>query len=147
MTEAVLTFEIHGEPVGKGRPIAGRSFGAGKHITMRTPAKTASYEAQVKWFAAQAMAGKPLLEGPLWMHIAAFFQLPKSATKKLRAAIADGTDAGYVTKSPDASNIAKSVEDGMNGIVYHDDAQLSDIRVIRRYAEKPRVVVSIGRLK
>lgn len=141
---ALIVFEIPGEPVGKGRPIAGKSFSG--FTTMRTPTKTLHYEGLVAWMGKQAMAGRAPLEGALWMHLTAFFQIPKSASKKVRAGILDGSVVGYVTKKPDASNIIKSVEDGLNGIAYADDSQLSDVRIIRRYSDRPRVVVSIGSL-
>lgn len=143
MTPAIV-FEVPGEPCAKGRH---RSFIRNGKIANFTPDKTVNYEGQVKWLGAMAMKGAPPLEGPLWMHVTAFFQLPKSASKKVRAGILDGTVMGYVTKRPDASNCLKALEDGLNGIAYADDSQLADVRVIRRYSDRPRVVVSIGKLE
>lgn len=55
-----IHFHIPGQPVGKGRPRIGK---VGAHARMFTPAKTVSYESTVALFAAQAMAGRPLLPG------------------------------------------------------------------------------------
>ena len=57
-----IHFHIPGQPVGKGRPRIGK---VGAHARMFTPAKTVSYESTVALFAAQAMAGRPLLTGPV----------------------------------------------------------------------------------
>ena len=53
-----IHFHIPGQPVGKGRPRIGK---VGAHARMFKPAKTVSYESTVALFAAQAMAGRPLL--------------------------------------------------------------------------------------
>lgn len=34
----------------------------------------------------------------------------------------------------------------MNGIVYLDDKQISDIKIRRRYSDFPKVVVHVGEL-
>jgi Holliday junction resolvase RusA-like endonuclease len=139
MSNALLVFEVPGEPVGKGRPIVGRSFGGG-HPVLRTPSKTIRYESDIAVFAAQAMAGRPLLEGPLWMHVTAFFARPKSQPKK--------NPPIWVTKKPDSSNILKAAEDALNGVAYVDDVQIADSRIVRRFCDdnRPRLVVSIGKL-
>ncbi len=51
-------------------------------------------------------------------------------------------------KKPDVDNLAKSVLDGMNKIVYDDDSQIIVLLTSKEYAmedEKPRTVVSITR--
>nr|DAQ86101.1 MAG TPA: Endodeoxyribonuclease RusA [Caudoviricetes sp.] len=45
--------------------------------------------------------------------------------------------------TPDADNIAKAVLDGLNGVVYADDKQIVELKVIKAYAEVPRVEVTI----
>ena len=72
------------------------------------------------------------------MHVTAFFQPPKSAPKSRPLC--------WVTKKPDGSNVLKAVEDALNGVVYRDDCQIADSRIVRRYGDRPRVVVSIGLL-
>jgi Holliday junction resolvase RusA-like endonuclease len=141
MSHAKLTFEVPGEPCGKGRHRAVNRKGRGgkTFLAMLTPDKTIRYESEVALFAAQAMAGRPLLEGPLWTHVTAFYGRPKSHAKM-------NPQPQWVTKKPDASNVLKALEDAMNGVVYRDDCLLADVRVVRRWDDRPRVVVSIGLL-
>lgn len=137
---ASLVFEVPGEPTGKGRhrTVARKGKGGKTYLANITLDKTVRYESDVAVFAAQAMAGRPLLEGALWMQVTAFFQPPKSAPKR--------NPLCWVTKKPDGSNVLKAVEDALNGVVYRDDAQVADVRIVRRYDARPRVVVSIGLL-
>lgn len=130
-------FTIPGPPVGKGRP---RFFKRGNHVGTFTPEKTASYENLVKMAAREVFRG-PLIEGPLQMRIRAFFPIPKSMPKAKRQMAED--EALHVTKKPDGDNIGKIVCDALNGIIYHDDAQVSDLMVSKRYSSEPRVEVSI----
>jgi Holliday junction resolvase RusA-like endonuclease len=68
-----IHFHIPGQPVGKGRPRIGK---VGAHARMFTPAKTVSYESTVALFAAQAMAGRPLLTGPVNLQMRVDFAIP-----------------------------------------------------------------------
>ena len=47
------------------------------------------------------------------------------------------------TKKPDASNILKSIEDAMNGVVFNDDSQIVNIHVTKVYATEPGVDVCV----
>jgi Holliday junction resolvase RusA-like endonuclease len=67
--------------------------------------------------------------------------IPKSSTKKRLEAIDNGSEKP--TKKPDASNILKSVEDGMNGVVYHDDSQIINIHVTKVYSSLPGVDICV----
>lgn len=91
-----------------------------------TPAKMRSDAGIVKHFASQAMNGVDLLEGPLRMTVHIWRQIPKSWPKKKRGAV-------YITGTPDWDNSAKLIGDALNGVVYRDDAQIADGRVIRKY--------------
>ena len=48
-----------------------------------------------------------------------------------------------VTKKPDCDNIAKIILDSLNKIAYHDDSQVVDLHVNKRYAEMPYVYVEL----
>ena len=135
-----LTFEVPGEPVGKGRhrTVMRRGKGGQSYLANITPAKTASYESTVALFAAQAMAGAPLFEGALELNVIAFFARPKSHPK--------ANPPKWVTKKPDASNLMKAVEDAMNGVVYKDDSQFAIVRMVRVYDDRPRIAITIAEL-
>lgn len=119
-----VAFTIPGRVGGKGRPRFARR---GAHMVAYTDAKTLRGEALVKQLAAQAMGSRPLLEGPLALSIMVLIQPPPSWSRKKRAA------AYFVTGKPDPDNAIKLLADAMNGVVYHDDSQISDVRFIRRY--------------
>ena len=59
--------------------------------------------------------------------VTAFFEPPKSISKKKRAEMLEGKI--WPAKKPDSDNIAKVVLDALNGIAYHDDTQI--IKLLR----------------
>jgi Holliday junction resolvase RusA-like endonuclease len=130
-----LQFTIPGPPVGKGRP---RFSTQGGKPRSYTPAVTREYEALIAARAAEAMAGRDPLKTPLTVYIHAFMSVPLSWSKAKRQAALDGPS--YPPR-PDVDNIAKTVLDGMNGVVYADDAQVTYLKVTKRYAEEGSVTV------
>lgn len=133
-----IHFHVPGQPVGKGRARIGKVNG---YARMFTPAKTVSYESTVALFAAQAMAGRPLLTGPVNMQMRVDFAIPASwPMKKQRAA-----EAGLILPAvkPDADNLAKAICDAINGVVWKDDVQVVDLVVKKRYSVQPGVAVRV----
>lgn len=134
-----VRFEILGDPVGKGRPKFTTVSGFAKAYT---PKKTENYETCVR----NAYGDYYFGNEELVVEITAYFQLQKthytkkginaSGMKKLNGEI-------NPTTKPDTDNIAKIILDALNGIAYHDDSQVVDLRVCKRYAEQPKVVVRI----
>ena len=119
-----ISFTIPGRVKGKGRPKFARR---GRFITAYTPADTMSCEAMVKSFASQAMAGRTPFQGPLALDVTVTLNTPQSWSKKRKA------EAFYVTGKPDVDNVVKLIGDALNGIVWGDDSQLSDVNIRRRY--------------
>lgn len=136
----IFEFEIPGKPCGKGRP----RFTRNGHTF--TPEQTVNYENLVKLtFRGAYPEAEPLSkDSTLYADIRAFFPIPQSASKKKHALMMDGTIRP--TTKPDADNIAKIVLDSLNGIAYHDDAQIIVLRVEKFYSVSPRVAVQIGTL-
>ena len=137
-----IHFHIPGQPVGKGRPRIGK---VGPHARMFTPAKTVNYESTIALFAAQAMAGRALLTGPVNLQMRVDFPIPASwSMKKQRAA-----EAGQIlpTVKPDSDNIVKAVCDAINGVVWKDDVQVVDLTVKKRYSVQPGVAVRIDEME
>jgi len=132
----MITFTVPGVPVGKGRA---RHTTRGGFARAYTPKKTKDYEDSVK--AAFAASGHKKIEGPLEMRLTAFMPIPKSFSKKKREQALRG-DIMPTTK-PDASNIAKCIEDGLNGLAYHDDSSIVDLRIVKLYSDAPSVRVMI----
>jgi Holliday junction resolvase RusA-like endonuclease len=71
--------------------------------------------------------------------IKAYYPIPASTSKKLQARMRTGLMKP--TTKPDTDNIAKICLDALNGIAYHDDAQIVELQVSKLYSDEPRVVV------
>jgi len=134
----MVTFKVDGVPVPKGRA---RYVRRGNHISTYTPEKTRTYETLIKDAARQAMGVSEALQTPVSLYLYIRVPIPASATKKRLQAIADGSEKP--TKKPDASNVLKSVEDGMNGVVYKDDSQIVNIHVTKVYSSEPGVDICV----
>ena len=134
----MVTFKVDANPVGKQRA---RYVKRGNFVQAYTPEKTRTYEALIKDAAKQAMGEAEPLETPVSLYLYIRVPIPVSATKKRLKAISDGSEKPI--KKPDASNILKSVEDGMNSVVYKDDSQIVNIHVTKVYSSVPGVDVCI----
>lgn len=133
-----VSFVIPGTPVGKGRPKFARR---GAFVTAYTPEKTASYENLVKVKAEQAMVGRPMFEGAVEVSIRLFVTPPASwSQKKQREALAGNV---FPTSKPDIDNVLKGIMDACNEIVFKDDKQAVDVRVVKRYGQVARAAVEV----
>jgi len=130
-----LQFTIPGPPIGKGRP---RFSSVGGRPRSYTPAVTRDYESLIAARAAEAMAGREPLQTPLTVYIYASMSIPISWSKAKRQSALDGD---IYPARPDVDNIAKTVLDGMNGVIYEDDAQVTYLKVSKKYAEEGMVTV------
>jgi Holliday junction resolvase RusA-like endonuclease len=79
--------------------------------------------------------------GPLEFHYEAIFSVPKSYSNKKREAALEGLHA--YTKSPDLDNLVKIIQDAMNGIVFLDDRQITDLISSKRYGPEDGVRVTV----
>ena len=70
-----------------------------------------------------------------------FNRIPKSASKKKRAAMLAGEIRP--TKKPDMDNVVKIIADSLNNLAYYDDTQIVDCQCRKFYSENPRVEVTI----
>lgn len=134
MTEAIR-FEVAGKPV----PWA-RSGGNGK--VRFTPAKVRHNQNYIKMLAAEAMKGRPPMDGPLRLSMAAVLPVPSSWTKKKQAQALNKEI--FPTGKPDLDNLVKSVKDACNQIVYVDDAQVVFSSQGKSYGDRPRLIIEIA---
>lgn len=147
-----VEFTIEGPPVGKARPRVTRT------VTY-TPKKTSQYEDLVRYAAINSFKGVFDKDEPLDVKIIAYFEVPKSLSKKRKALCLANQE--LPTKKPDADNVGKIIMDGMNQKmkrdkqlhkmvevmrgIYHDDKQVTTLVVKKRYAERARVEVRVKR--
>jgi len=135
----MVNFSIDGPPHGKGRP---RFRRFGNFVQTYTDAKTKSYETLVKEAAIKAMGSSPPLEGPVKLDLIIRLPVPKSYPKKRSEACLNGSE--WPTKKPDWDNVAKSVADAMNDIVFLDDTQIVIARVVKTYSAEAGVDVQVS---
>lgn len=139
---AQVKFSIPGEPTGKGRPRVVNRNGFSQAFT---PKKTVVYENLVKLeYGEQTKHFRFADDDMLDMRIVAFYQIPKSASKKKKALMMAGMLRPV--KKPDSDNVVKIIADSLNGVAYRDDTQIVDVQCRKFYAEEPRVDVKIRKV-
>jgi Holliday junction resolvase RusA-like endonuclease len=138
--ENKICFTVYAEPVPKARA---RTFFNKKmgRVMSYTPKETMYYENLIAATAAQHRPKDGLIAGPVKLTLRIYRDIPKSMPKK-NILLALAEKLLPITK-PDSSNVLKSVEDALNGIIYHDDNQICDHDIKKRYSNTPRIEVEI----
>lgn len=75
-------------------------------------------------------------KGPVYVSLHFFFSKPKSVKK----------DAIYKSTKPDMDKLMRATLDGMSGIIYHDDAQVSYATVRKCFGVPERVEIVVETL-
>lgn len=127
-------FFIDGIPIPKGRP---RATARGAYTILYTPTATKEYEAHVAEVATKHIPKTGMIMGPIAISLTFYLKPPKKYAKKM------GTP--HVTR-PDVDNLAKAILDGLEGILYKNDAQVTTLYAHKCYGDKPRVGVSVSEL-
>ena len=130
---SAIRFSVPGEPRGWARA---RTSGA----RFFTDTKTRSEKQAVAAWAIEA--GAVVIEGPVDVRLTAYLRIPKSAPKKLRAAMLAGAERP--TKTPDGDNLAKLTMDALNGVCWRDDVQVVDLTVRKFWSDTPRLEIEIS---
>lgn len=137
-TNKELKIVIYGEPVPQGRPRFARM---GNYVHAYDPQKSKDYKRLVRYWATEHLKkidGFIPFQNALYVDLTFYMSIPSSWSKKKRIE----ADSGVIRhiKKPDADNLAKSVADSCNGLLWTDDAIISDLHVRKRYtAELARV--------
>ncbi len=135
-----IKFTILGNPSGKGRPRFSTQTGRAY-----TPKKTVMYENLVRTeYCIQCGNFMFADDSMLDMRILAFYEIPKSTSKKKRALMLNGMIRP--TKKPDMDNVVKIIADSLNKVAYRDDTQIVDCQCRKFYSDTPRVEVIISQL-
>lgn len=142
--EKLMQFEffVAGKPQGKARP----------RVTRRgtyTPKSTKDYEQSVRAAFGQArgavknQSAMPLFPVDVCVsaEIVAYYEIPKSWSRKRRAAAIEGRIRPTV--KPDTDNIAKIILDSLNGLAYADDKQVVKCCVSKWYGDTAGVKVKV----
>ena len=135
-----MKFTIWGKPKAKGRP---RLSTYGGFARAYTPQDTIEYENLIKLSYLQASEQQEAVdyEKPIVLKVKAFYEIPKSISKKKRLEILNGDIRPCV--KPDIDNCLKAVLDALNKIAFKDDTQVVELQGSKHYDEQPRVEVEI----
>lgn len=140
-SDRMIRFTVPGKPQGKARvrivynPQLKRSLSY-------TPENTILYENLIKTRYLEVTDKKYDNKEPLHISITAFYEPPKSVSKKRREAMLAGYEKPC--KKPDIDNIAKVILDALNDIAYHDDTQVISLSMQKKYSEEAKVEVEIS---
>ena len=112
--------EVMEKAVGKARP----RFNYKTKVAY-TPEKTANFEEMLKWeFTSKYNVEQQPTNQPIRAEIKIQYRPPKNSSRK-KMLMLDGKP--YV-KKPDSDNLAKSILDAFNDLVYDDDSQILGYR-------------------
>lgn len=135
-----ITFDI--EPVSQLRP----RFSIKPFPHEYDPPKVKKYKQDVGYlakFKMHALGQKPL-DGPLQVKIAFYRPVQKSISKKERLRRLNSVTLPAV--KADIDNYVKAFLDALNGVVWVDDALITDLHAIKRYSDKPRIDLEVNKL-
>lgn len=136
----LIEFEVIGKIQPKQRP---RFKRCGSFIQTYTPQQTLDYQKLVGDSYKQKYGDKKL-NGALMMAIDAYFNVPKSYSKKKKAELWGKPNTQH---NGDIDNVAKSILDGLNGVAYDDDTIIYNLHITKYYVssddDPERVVIRI----
>ena len=143
MDDPIVTVFLPGPPRGKGRPRFRiiKPRGKPQFISAYPDPETAAYEERLAKVGAEAMGSLPLLEGALTAFIEVFVPIPASWSKKVKAAALRGDV--MPTSKPDGDNYQKIAGDGLNKVVWADDAQIVMWQCLKKYSDEPGMRISV----
>lgn len=141
----IVTFDIKRPETKKGKFIAGKA-------SVRTNKggwaymKRSDFEKIARSVFSEQTPKNWRLDGAFKVSIMCYFAIEKSSSKSQ----VEQKSGSHYTKKPDADNITKGIQDGMNGVLFNDDAQVALLEVGKFYQctkdEPPLAVVTVERL-
>jgi Holliday junction resolvase RusA-like endonuclease len=141
--ETFCVFELAGEPRAweRARARIARNREGQQYIHFYVGFEEMQMRNALGYCAKAALRGKPMTERPVAVLIHAF--MPIAASWSAREKIDARNGAKLHTGTPDADNLGKMVGDALNEIVWKDDGQIADLRVIKRYSDMPALRVEV----
>lgn len=139
-----VRFTVYGNPVAKQRA---RVVRRGSFVSSYTPKETLEGEASIREVAqALLREGKARrLEGAIEADLAFYREPQRSCSHKDR----ERKLAGILRPvgAPDWDNLAKLACDALNGVLYGDDSQITDVVVRKRYCTTPRTEIVLREVR
>lgn len=135
-----IEFAVRGLPVAQG---SARAFVAGDRAIIATDANKprtplGAWRTAIATEGRAAIAGEPLLEGPLFVRVAFVMPRPRShylPANSRRPEPALRPDAPtWDTRKPDVDKLLRALFDALTNVVWRDDAQVVDVRAMKLFA-------------
>ena len=130
---------IYGEPIPQGRPRFTKSGNA------YDPQRSQNYKKLVRFWVTQHLKKIPgfkPFENALCVDLTFYLGVPSSWTKQKKLQAIQGQIRPI--SRPDTDNLVKSVTDAINGLLWVDDAIITDLTARKRYTgELARVEIKI----
>jgi Holliday junction resolvase RusA-like endonuclease len=131
-----VSFRVDGRPQQRGSKRAIPRKNGGPALMVDANKKSGPWMDAVSFRARVAMESAPngdvLIEGPLVMWATFYFKRPKAHFKK--SGLRDDAPL-YHSGTPDSDKLLRAIGDAMTGVVYHDDKQLAEVHVQKRYTD------------
>ena len=130
------------------KPMAKQSFRTTRTGQKYLDASVIKYRKAIRNMAIAQMRNQKAekIEGAVNMNIIYAFRRPQSLSKKERNEIDNGKIVPKTTK-PDIDNLTKAILDALNGIVWKDDAQVTQINIQKVWSAKDQIEVEIWETK
>ena len=130
-----FTFDI--EPTPQLRP---RVSSRGGYVRVYDPPKVKQFKSLLRSLAVHQYARPPLL-GPLSVSLTFYRPVQSSISKTERDRRLSNQSKPVV--KPDTDNYIKATLDALNGVLWHDDAQIVKITGEKKYSDRPKITVSV----
>ena len=129
-----LTFDVYGDAVPQGSKRAIVNRHTGKPAVIESGgARLRTWRSDVVAVAREAMNGGGPFEGPVTLFVVFHMRRPKRPKNALPIV------------RPDADKMVRAILDALQAAgVFHDDAQVTDLSVKKRYADHPRAYVAVS---
>ncbi len=129
MASEAVEFTIPGEWT----PERKRSYRRGKFTTRVDTPEAQTFKQKCAVFAAQAMTGRKPFHEPLCAEVTWVTVKPQGYRAQ----------ENVPWKRPDLDNLNKALQDGIDGIVMIDDAQIVDLHLRKRFGDCEQVEVRV----
>lgn len=130
-----FTFEI--EPTPQLRP---RVSSRGGYVRVYDPPKVKNFKNLLRSLAVHQYSRPPLL-GPLCVSLTFYRPVQHSISKTERERRLSNESKPVV--KPDTDNYVKATLDALNGVLWHDDAQIVKVIGEKKYSDHPKITVSV----
>ncbi len=140
-----IKLKIPGVPVAKERPRFARLKNAGGIRPYKSKAQESAereFISVVKHQLRQSGHDTPIPAG-IALKVSCWFVMPIPASSPKKFKVQCASRIVYHTKKPDTDNLVKFAKDALNKVAWHDDSQVSVVRGMKIYGERPCTVIEI----